>query len=41
MLTIWGITGSEKAGMWAFKLMTYLILIALFVLMFGWAIAWF
>ena len=41
MLTIWAITGSEKIGMWAFKAMTYLILGALFLLMFGWTIAWF
>ena len=36
MLTIWGITGSEKAGQLAFKIATYLILGALFLLMVGW-----
>jgi len=41
MLTIWAITGSEKLGQWAFKFMTYVILGALFLLMFGWMIAWF
>ena len=39
MLTIWAITGSEKAGQWAFKLMTYLILFALLMLMIGWVVA--
>jgi len=36
MLTVWGITGSEKFAMFSFKLITYLILGALALLMFGW-----
>jgi membrane-associated protease RseP (regulator of RpoE activity) len=36
MLTVWAITGSEKVGKIAFKIMTYLILAALVGLMFGW-----
>lgn len=36
MLTIWGLTGSEKLGMALFKIMTYLILGALLLLMVGW-----
>ncbi len=39
MLTMWGITGSEKFGIWMFKLMTYLILGSLFLLMYGWVTA--
>lgn len=39
MLSVWAITGSEKFAMKAFKFMTYLILVALFLLMFGWFIA--
>ncbi len=35
-LTIWVITGSERLGKLAFKLMTYLILGSLLLLMFGW-----
>jgi len=36
MLTIWAITGSEKFAQLVFKLVTYLILIALLALMWGW-----
>ena len=36
MLTVWGITGSEKFAQTAFKIITYLILGALLLLMFGW-----
>ena len=36
MLTVWGITGSEKFAMFMFKLVTYLIIGALFLLMWGW-----
>ena len=39
MLTVWGITGSEKFAQYAFKFVTYIILGALFLLMFGWFIA--
>lgn len=39
MLTIAGITGSEKAGEIAFKAMTYLILGILLLLMVGWFLA--
>jgi len=39
MLTIWSITGSEKFAQMAFKVVTYIILAALLVLMFGWFIA--
>jgi membrane-associated protease RseP (regulator of RpoE activity) len=39
MLTIWGITGSEKFAQMAFKIITYIILAALLALMFGWFIA--
>jgi len=41
MLTIWGITGSKRAGEIAFKAVTYIILGALVVLMGGWIIAMF
>lgn len=40
-LTIWGITGKEKAGAWAFKFMTYLILFAFILLMVKWVFIWF
>tara|TARA_Y100000310_G_scaffold32133_1_gene30511 strand:- start:3832 stop:5328 length:1497 start_codon:yes stop_codon:yes gene_type:complete len=36
MLTMWGITGSEKFGKIAFKVVTYIILGALLLLMIGW-----
>lgn len=36
MLTVWGITGSEKFANVMFKLVTYLILGALLLLMLGW-----
>jgi len=36
MLTIWGITGSEKFAQMVFKIATYAILASLFLLMFGW-----
>jgi len=39
MLTIWGITGSEKVGMFMYKLFTYLILGVFLLLMLGWFIA--
>jgi membrane-associated protease RseP (regulator of RpoE activity) len=39
MLTIWGITGSEKFAQIIFKVITYIILASLLVLMFGWFIA--
>jgi len=39
MLTIWAITGSEKFAQIAFKIITYAILAALLVLMFGWFVA--
>jgi len=39
MLTIWAITGSEKIGKIAFKIVTYLILGSLLLLMVGWASA--
>ncbi|MDD5191527.1 MAG: site-2 protease family protein [Candidatus Nanoarchaeia archaeon] len=39
MLTIAGITGSEKAGQWAFKVMTYVILGIFLLLMVGWFLA--
>ena len=39
MLTIAGITRSEKAGQWAFKVMTYIILGIFFLLMLGWFLA--
>jgi len=39
MLTIWGITRSERFGQTAFKIITYIILGALFVLMLGWFLA--
>jgi len=39
MLTIWGITGSEKFAQIAFKVITYIILGALFILMLGWFLA--
>ncbi|MAG02395.1 hypothetical protein CMI42_03590, partial [Candidatus Pacearchaeota archaeon] len=38
-LTIWGITGSEAMGRWAFKGATYAILFVLFLLMAGWFVA--
>jgi membrane-associated protease RseP (regulator of RpoE activity) len=41
MLTIWGITGSKKAGEMAFKLMTYILLGALLLIMLGWVLAMF
>lgn len=41
MLTIAGITKSEKAGEIAFKIMTWIILGIFFLLMFGWFIAFF
>ncbi len=39
MLTVWAITGSEKFAEASFKLITYLILGALLLLMFGWVLA--
>jgi hypothetical protein len=39
MLTIAGITGSERIGEIAFKVMTYLILGVFLLLMLGWFIA--
>ncbi|MEN9626006.1 MAG: hypothetical protein RL557_334, partial [archaeon] len=36
MLTVWAITGSEKAGRIAFKIATYAILGAMLLLMIGW-----
>ena len=36
MLTVWAITGSERAGKIAFRIATYLILGALLLLMVGW-----
>ena len=36
MLTIWGITGSEKFAKISFKVLTYLIIGAVLALMFGW-----
>jgi membrane-associated protease RseP (regulator of RpoE activity) len=39
MLTIWSISGSEKFAQIIFKVVTYIILAALLVLMFGWFIA--
>ena len=39
MLTIAGITGSEKVGMFVYKLMTYLILGIFILLMLGWFLA--
>jgi len=39
MLSVWGLTGSEKLGMFMFKLMTWLILGALALLMIGWYVA--
>jgi len=41
MLTIWGITRSERAGKLAFKITTYLILGVLLLLMWGWFNAFF
>jgi len=41
MLTIWAITGSERIGKLAFKVVTYIILGALIALMFGWFSAMF
>jgi len=40
-LTVWGITGSEKAGARAFKIATWLILAALVWLMVRWVVATF
>jgi len=39
MLTIWAITGSKKAGETAFKVMTYVLIGALLLIMFGWVVA--
>jgi len=39
MLTVWGITKSEKFAMVMFKFTTYLILGALLLLMLGWVVA--
>jgi len=39
MLTIWGITGSEKFAQILFKIVTYAILVSLLLLMIGWASA--
>ncbi len=36
MLTMWGISGSERFGKWMFKFTTYLILGAMLLLMLGW-----
>jgi membrane-associated protease RseP (regulator of RpoE activity) len=41
MLTIWGITGSEKFAKISFKILTYIIVGALLALMFGWFSAMF
>jgi membrane-associated protease RseP (regulator of RpoE activity) len=41
MLTIWGITGSEKTGKIVFKVVTYLIWISFLILIFGWIRAMF
>jgi hypothetical protein len=41
MLTMWGISGSEKFGKIMYKIATYLILGVLFLLMFGWFSAMF
>ncbi|MEM0465260.1 MAG: site-2 protease family protein [Candidatus Pacearchaeota archaeon] len=41
MLTIWGITKSEKIGKFVFKLITYLIIVAIVILMFGYMKAMF
>ena len=40
-LTVWAVTKSEKFAKFAFSVSNYLILGSLFLLMFGWAIAWF
>ncbi len=39
MLTIWGVSKSQRFGEFAFKAMTYIILGALLLLMVGWALA--
>ena len=39
MLTVWAITGSEKFAQMMFKALTYIILLALLALMWGWFIA--
>jgi membrane-associated protease RseP (regulator of RpoE activity) len=39
MLTVWGITKNEKIAKSAFKIATYIILAAFFVLMAGWVVA--
>ncbi|MBS3079348.1 site-2 protease family protein [Candidatus Pacearchaeota archaeon] len=41
MLSVWGITKNEKVAAFAFKVTTYLILFAFFMLMAGWASAMF
>lgn len=40
-LTVWGITGKEKAGKWAYKIITWFILALLVVMMIKWAITFF
>ena len=40
-LTVWGITGSEKIGMKAFKFMTWLIIGVFALLMSRWIIGFF